>query len=103
MAMVLREQHNHKSAARCAISHLYEDGIRNIQAGFDKMIERKVIPPSDTEALATLFLFCIMSGNEMRLHSFAGTKVPVNCTKAYGSLRKLMTVALRQGLLEPEK
>jgi AcrR family transcriptional regulator len=102
MSMVLREQHNHKSAAQYAIKHLYKDGIRNIQTGFDNLIEKKVIPPSDTETLAILFMFCILSGNEVHLHSFAGTKVPVKCTKAYIGLRKLMTVALSQGLLEPK-
>lgn len=103
MAIVLKEQHNHEYARQCAFKHIYQDTVQNIKASFDRLIEKKVIPPSDTTTLSTLFMYSIIAGNEIYIHEFSDTQTPIDTQATYHALRKLMTSALTEGVLSADE
>jgi AcrR family transcriptional regulator len=102
MSMVLRGQHDNEYAYRSAFQYIYDESIRNIKASFDRLIEKDVIPPSDTKTIATLLVFCVISGNEISVHKFTNREAPIDTTGLYNGLRKLLTVALTQGVLQTD-
>lgn len=98
ISLAVKEQHDNESARRLVFELLHEHSIRLMQADIDRLIEKGIIPPSDTKTIATLFMFCVMVGNDIRLHEYAGTKPPIDCTEMYGSLKKFLTAALARGI-----
>jgi AcrR family transcriptional regulator len=103
MSMVLKGQHENEYASKSAFQYIYVESIRNIQASFDRLIEKNIIPPSDTKTIATLLLFCVISGNDISIHKFTDRKIPMSIAGLYDGLKKLITVALTQGLLQIDK
>lgn len=98
ISLVLKEQHNNESARRRVFELFYEHSIRLMQADFDGLVEKGVIPPSDTKTLAMIFIFCVLVSNDIRIHEYTGTKPPIDCTEMYSGIRRLLTAALRQGI-----
>lgn len=97
MSLMLKEQHNNESARKRVFELLYEHSINMMQADFDRLVEKGIIPPSDTKMIATLFMFCVMVCNDIRVHEYTGAKAPVNYEEVYGCLREFMTSALTRG------
>ena len=97
MSLALREQHSNENARRCVFELFYNDGIKLLQEGFDRLIEKHVIPQSDTKTLATLFMFSVLCGNDIRIHEYVGIKAPIDCKDLYSGLRKILAAALTQG------
>lgn len=102
-SLALREQHNSESVQQRVFELFYKHSISCLQAGFDRLIEKGVIPPSDTGIIATLFIFCVMAGNDIHLHEYTGAKPPIDCNKMYSDLKKFITGALIQGSGKDEK
>ncbi len=64
------------------------------------MVARKLIPPADTETLATIYLYYIMGNNEMRLNETMEMDVPIDPSKVTRGFKKMMLAVLTQGVLE---
>ena len=97
MSLVMKEQHRSESACECVFELFYEHSINSMKADFDRLVEKGVIPPSDTGTIAMLFMFCVMASNEIRVHEYFGTKPPLECSEIYENLKKHITFALMQG------
>ena len=91
MSLMIREQHSHELARKHVFEMFYDYSIASMQAGFDRLIKMGVIPRSDTKTLATLFMFCVMVGCDIRIHEYMGNKSPIDCIGMYSSLRKHLT------------
>jgi len=98
MSLAMKEQHNNESARRLVFELFYGYSIRVMGEHFDRMVEKGVIPPSDTKTVATLFMVSVLAGNDIRVHEYAGTKPPIDCAGMYRDLRKLITETLRRGI-----
>jgi AcrR family transcriptional regulator len=97
IALMLRNQHNLESARKCVFELLYKESIHFLQADFDRLVEKRIIPPSDTKTLATVFMSCVLVGNEMRMYEYKGEKAPLHSSELFSSLKKLLTVTLTRG------
>ena len=95
--LVLKEQHNNESARRCVFELLYDHSIKSLQSDFDRLIEKGIIPQSDTKTLATVFMFFVLAGNNMRICEYKGEEPPMDCVKTYTDVKKLFTAMLMQG------
>ena len=98
MSLILKEQHNNKTARKCAFELLFQHSIWRIQADFDKLIRKGVIPPSDTKMIATILMCCVVICNDMRVHEYAGAKPPLDCKEVYAGVKKFIQSALMQGM-----
>ena len=98
MSLAVKEQHRCSAARECVFSLFYEHSIECMKADFDKLIDKGVIPASDTKAIATQFMFCVMVSNDIRLHEYMGTQPPLACKDIYAGLKKQITIALKCGL-----
>ena len=94
MSLAIKEQHKNETARKCVFDLFYEHSIERLRADFDRLIKRGVIPPSDTKTLATLFMFCVMVTNDIRVHEYMGTRPPLDCKEVYAGLKNLITAAL---------
>jgi hypothetical protein len=65
-----------------------------MQADFDGLVKKGIIPPSDTKTLAMLFMFCVMAGCDIRIHEYMGYKTPIDSIEMYNTLRKHLTFML---------
>ena len=97
MSVVIKEQHCNESARKCVFDLFYGRSIDSMKADFDRLIERGVIPPTDTKTIAMFFMFSVMVSNEIRLHKYTGTEPPLECAEIYAGLKKHITDALRHG------
>ena len=97
ISLAIKEQHNNESARKCVFDLFYGHSIRSMKSDFDRLIDRGVIPPSDTNTLAMLFMFSVMVSNDIRVHEYLGSEPPLECKTIYASLKDHLTQALRQG------
>lgn len=103
MSIAIREQHNNESARKRVFDLFYQHSIDGIKAGFDKLIEKSIIPPSDTKTLATLFMFSVMISNDMSIHEYMGANPPIDRKEMFHYLREFMTSALTRGTPSTDK
>ncbi|MCL1859282.1 MAG: TetR/AcrR family transcriptional regulator [Oscillospiraceae bacterium] len=94
MSLAIKEQHNNKSARRCVFKLFYEFSVKRMQADFDRLIKKGIIPPSDTKTIARLFMFCVIASNDIRLHEYAGTESPMDTAEIYKGLKNMITNSL---------
>ena len=97
MSLAIKEQHRIESARKYVFDLFYEHSIECLKADFDRLIEKGVIPPSDTRMIAILFMFCVMVTNEIRVHEYMGVQSPLNCSEVYAGLKQHITFALLRG------
>lgn len=100
LAMAMRGQNNYESAHQYVFEQIYTDTIRNTQASFDRLVNKKIIPPSDTHSLATLYLYCILGNNEARLNELVNIESPIGNDKATAGFKKLLVAGLTQGIMD---
>ena len=103
MSLAIKEQHKKESARKCVFDLFYVYSIERLQADFDRLIEKGVIPFADTKTIALLFMSCVMVTNEIRIHEYMGTKPPLDCREIYANMRKHLTASLTQGTQQPIK
>jgi len=94
MSLAIKEQHNNESARRRVFGLLCEHSVNCMKKDFDRLIEKGIIPPSDTKMIATLFMFGVMAQNDLRLHEYAGIKPPLDSVEIYGYMKRMVTMAL---------
>lgn len=94
MSLMIKEQHNNDFARKHVFEMFYDHSITSMQADFDRLIEKGIIPPSDTKTLAMLFMFCIMASCDIRIHEYKGNKTPIDCDRMYNDLKKHLTYVL---------
>jgi AcrR family transcriptional regulator len=99
MSMALKSRDYNEKSREYAFRHIYEESVHMLQASFDRFVAEGVIPASDTKTLATLLMFCVTSGNEIMVHKITGYDMPFDCREVYEDLRKLISAALSQGIL----
>ena len=97
MSLAVKEQHNNESARKCVFDLFFEHSIKCMKTDFDRLIEKGVIPPSDTKTLAALFMFSVMVSNDIRVHEYFGTKPPIDCKEIYAGLKNQIRFVLTQG------
>ena len=97
ISLAIKEQHNNECARKCVFDLFYGHSIRCMKTDFDRLIDRGVIPPSDTNTLAMLFMFSVIVSNDIRVHEYLGTEPPLECKTIYTNLKNHLTQALKQG------
>jgi len=98
MSIAVKEQHGSVSACQRVFELFFDLSTARIQADLDRLIERGVIPPSDTKTLAMLFMFFVIGSNDLRVHEYVGAKPPVDCAELYSSLKRFFISALTRGV-----
>lgn len=97
ISLAVREQHNNEAARKRVFELFYDYSINSMKADFDRLIEKGVVPPSDTKMIATVFMFCVLVGNDICMHQYSGKNPPIDYKGMYGNLRRFLTSVLVQG------
>jgi len=95
ISLAVKEQHSNKHARKFVVEVLTEYSIKSIQAGFDGLIERGIIKPFETKALATLLVFSAIAINDLRLHESTGEELTLDYMEMYTNLKKFVAATLR--------
>jgi AcrR family transcriptional regulator len=94
MSFIVKEQHNHESIRKLFFDLFIDHSVVRMQADFDHLIDKGLIPRSDTKTLATIFMFCVIAANDVRIHEYVGAKPPIYSMEFYNGLKKMLTMAL---------
>ena len=98
ISLLLREQFKHEAARARLFKLIYEDSINWMQADFERLMAKGIIPHSDSRTIATIIMWCVLTGNDMRIHESTGVNPPLDCTKMYENLKFFLTAVLRKGI-----
>jgi len=94
MSLAFREQHSNEHARSCVFDLIYKNSIMLLQSCLNILITRELASPADTKTLATLFMFCLTSATELRVHEYMGITPPVDYSETYAGLKKIIASAL---------
>jgi AcrR family transcriptional regulator len=94
MSLAIKEQHNNESVRKRVFELFHSFSIESMKEDFDRLIEKGVIPPADTETIAMIIMSNVMVINDIRIHEYTGAVASVNCTRLYDNLRKFIVDAL---------
>ena len=97
MSLALKEQHSSQSARKRVFDLFLEHSITCLKSDFDSLIEKGIIPPSDTQTIAEFFMHSVMIINDIGLHDYFGHKPPANHAEMHQRLKKHITFSLLQG------
>ena len=97
MSFILKEQHEFESVRKRVFELFHEFSISKLKADFDGLIDRGIIPPADTKTIASLFMYSVLVGNDLRVHELSGFKPPVDCKEMYSDIRRFLTAVLTRG------
>ena len=97
MSIALKMQHSQVSARGRVFELFFSLSVSQVQADLDRLIERGVIPPSDTKTLSTAFMFFVIGCNDLYIHESMGAKTPMDCLELFRNLKKCMTLMLKKG------
>ena len=98
MSVVIKEQHNNETARKLVFELFHKHSVESMKASFDNLIQRGVIPPSDTRTIAMFFMHNVIIMNDARIHEYMGTPVPLDCMTACKDMKRFITVALKKGI-----
>ena len=98
IALLLKEQFRNKSARERLFKLIHEDSINWMQADFDRLMEKGVIPRGNSRIVATILMFCVLAGNDIRINESIGNTPPVDGTEMYTQLKAFLTETLRRGI-----
>jgi len=98
ISLIMKEQFNHESARARLFRLIFEDSINWMQADFDRLMAKGIIPQGDSRTIATILMWCVLIGNDIRIHESNGTIPPLNCTEVYGNIKSFFAAALRTGI-----
>jgi len=93
MSFILKQQHSTALARELAFTLFYEFSINRICEDIDWLIERGILPPANSKMIATLAMLGVMVTNDIRLHKYFGTDVPLDCMEIYKSMMTMITLA----------
>lgn len=97
MAFIIREQHEFEKIRTLVFDLFHDYTIKYLQNDFSKLIEKGIIPPTDTETVARIFMYFVLTGNDLRVHELTGVAPPVNCVQMYAKLKEMLTLILKGG------
>ena len=97
MSLAIKEQHNNTQARKCVSELFYGYSINSMQADFDRLINKGLIPPSDTKTIAAILMFGVIAINDIRLHEYISSEPIVDYMKIYNDLKELITSVLLKG------
>lgn len=97
MSIIVKEQHNNPLAKEILFELIYKTGIQVLQADLGALIAKGVIPSSDTKTLATIFMFCVLAGNDLSVYKVIGEEIPIDHIKVYVRLKNIFSSLLSQG------
>ena len=95
ISLAIKEQHSNSLARKFVVELIAEYSIRSIQAGFEGLIERRVIKPFETKALATLLVFSAVAINDLRLHEYVNDEPTIDYLEMYSNIKKYVIEALK--------
>ena len=98
ISLLLREQFKYEGARVRLTKLIYEDSINWMQTDFDRLMEKGIIPKGNSRTIATIIMWCVLIGNDMRIHESIGCNLPFSCTEMYGNLKTFLTDVLRKGV-----
>jgi len=98
MSLAIKEHHHNVSARKRFFELFLEHSIAYMQSDFDNLAEKGLIPQSNTKIIAAIFMFCVMAGNDVRIHEYAGVEPPIDCMELYSDLKTFLTSALKKGV-----
>ena len=98
ISLLLREQFKHEGARERLFKFIYVDSINWMQADFERLMTRGVIPQGDGRTIATILMFCVLAGNDIRIHEKMEANPPLNGAELYKNLKTFLTSALRKGV-----
>ena len=96
VSLAIKEQHNNVRAQKIVLELLTDYSIKSIQAGFDGLVEKGIIQPTDTKTIATLLVFSALAINDLRMHMYLGDEPTADYTEMYANIRKYITAALKK-------
>jgi len=97
MALVNREQHCNECARNYMFEVFQEYSVNLLKSNFDSLIIKGLIPPSDTNTIASLLVFCLLEINDTRVHEYMGAKQPKNSNELYNDLKHQLAFLLKHG------
>ena len=96
LALIKKEQHKNETARNLIVDLFYNYSIVFIKTGFDKLVERGMIPHSDTKLAASTFVFGVLAINDIRVHEYMGSQPETGSVEYFHMLRRIMLIILRQ-------
>jgi hypothetical protein len=93
MSLALKEQHNNEAARKCVFELFFDYSVKQMQGDFDHLVKKGVIPLSDTKMIATLFMFCVIVSNDLRVDVGGGPKLPLDSMEIYNALKKMIILS----------
>lgn len=97
MSLMIKEQHKNDSVRKRVFELFFEHSIKSMKEDFDRLVDKGIIPPSDTKTAAMIIMNNIIVINDMRIHEYMGAVPTVNCMAMYDGLKRFIANALRQG------
>ena len=97
MSILIKEQHNNDSIRKCVFDILFEYSVKHLKEDFDSLIKKGITPPSNTKMIATIFMLCVISINDLRIHDYMGEPPPLDSDEIYKSLKNFLSLALTAG------
>lgn len=98
IVLVIKEQFRHERARQLLLNLLYVESVRNIRDDFDRLVSKGIIPPCNTQMIATVFMRCVLSGNELRIHEIMHHDMPIDTTALYHRLKSWVASMLKSGI-----
>lgn len=98
MSVVIREQHNNEYARKIVFDLFHGHSIKSMKASFDSLIQKGIIPPSDTQTIATFFMHNVIVTNDLRIHEYKGLSAPIDSTTVYNDMKRFIATALKKGI-----
>jgi AcrR family transcriptional regulator len=97
ISLAIKEQFNHEIAQKSILELFLKYSTDQFKAVFDKLIEKGIIPPSDTNAIAFLLIYCIIAINDMRNNLYFNNQQVNSCTVHFINLKRHITGLLKNG------
>ena len=98
MSFVMKEQFNSEYAKTIVFNLFHEFSVNSLKSGFDALVQKGIIPPSDTETIARFFMHSVIIMNDIRVHEYTGNATSVDCAEVYQNLKSFIASALTQGV-----
>lgn len=86
MTIIMKEQFHNKLAKDLAAKLFYKDSIEYIKSSFDYMVEKKIIKPCNSKAIATFFMFSVLVGTEIRIQNAEDNNFNIDIDGIYETL-----------------
>jgi len=94
MSIIIKNQHSNELAKKLFFDLFYDYSIKSMQMDMDQLIEKGMLPPTDTKSIAMILIFGVIVINDIRLHNYMGMNPPLDCSNMFKSLRSIGEILL---------